>query len=45
MQLTESCIQFLSPIVDKDGIHTTDSKLTAVKDFPTPKSMTVRFFF
>lgn len=31
MQLTESCIQFLSPIVDKDGIHTTDSKLTAVR--------------
>ncbi len=32
-------IEFLGHLVDGDGIHTVDSKITAVKNFPTPKSV------
>ncbi len=40
-----SRIEFLGHIVDKDGIHTTDAKVRAVQNFPTPTSVThVRSF-
>lgn len=32
-------IGFLGHVVDGDGIHTVDSKVLAVKNFPTPKSV------
>ncbi len=34
-----SRIEFLGRLVDGDGIHTVDSKITAVKNFPTSKSV------
>jgi len=41
----KSRIQFLGHEVDKDGIHTMDCKIKAVKDFPVPKTTeTVRSF-
>ncbi len=38
-ELLKSGIEFLRHLVDGDGIHTVDSKITAVKNFPTPKSV------
>ncbi len=38
-QFLKSRIEFLGHLVDGDGIHTVDSKITAVKNFPTPKSV------
>ncbi len=32
-------IEFLGHLVNGDGIHTVDSKITAVQKFPTPKSV------
>ena len=37
--LIKSCIEFLGHFVDGDAIHTVDSKITAVKNFPTSKSV------
>lgn len=38
-------IQFLARLVDKDDIPTVVSKITAIKNFPTPKTQQhVRFF-
>ncbi len=34
-----SCTEFLGYLVGGDGIHTVDSKISAVKNFPTPKSV------
>ncbi len=36
-EFLKSRIEFLGHFVDRDGIHTVDSKITAVKNFPTPK--------
>ncbi len=36
-EFLKSRIQFLGHIVDGDGIHTVDSKISVVKNFPTPK--------
>ncbi len=38
-ELLKSRIEFLGHLVDGDGIHTVDSKITAVQKFPTPKSV------
>ncbi len=38
-EFLKSRIEFLGHLVDGDGIHTVDSKITAVKNFPTPKSV------
>ncbi len=38
-ELLNSRIEFLGHLVDGDGIHTADSKITAMKNFPTPKSV------
>ncbi len=38
-EFLKSPIEFLGHLVDGDGIHTVDSKVTAVKNFPTPKSV------
>ncbi len=38
-EFLKSLIEFLGHLVDGDGIHTVDSKITAVKNFPTPKSV------
>ena len=35
----KSRIEFLGHVVDGDGIHTVDSKIKAVKHFPTPKTV------
>ncbi len=35
----KSRIEFLGHLVNGDGIHTAYSKITAVKNFPTPKSV------
>ncbi len=35
----KSLIEFLGHLVDGGGTHTVDSKITAVKKFPTPKSV------
>ncbi len=32
-------IQFLGHVVDGDSIHTVDSKINAVKHFPTPQTV------
>ena len=37
-QFMRSRIEFLGHVVDYQGIHTTDSKVKAVKEFPTPTS-------
>ena len=34
-----SRIEFLGHVVDKDGIHTTNDKVKAVQNFPTPKTV------
>ncbi len=39
MNFLKSRIEFLGHLVDGDGIHTVDSKITTVKNFPTPKSV------
>ncbi len=36
-EFLKSHIEFLGHLVDGDGIHTVDSKITAVQKFPTPK--------
>ncbi len=38
-EFLKSRIEFLGHLVDGDGMHTVDSKITAVKNFPTPKSV------
>ncbi len=38
-EFLKSRIKFLGHLVDGDGIHTVDSKITAVQKFPTPKSV------
>ncbi len=38
-EFLKSRIEFLGHLVDGDGIHTVDSKITAVQKFPTPKSV------
>ncbi len=38
-EFLKSRIEFLGHLFDGDGIHTVDSKVTAVKNFPTPKSV------
>ncbi len=38
-EFLKSRIEFLGHLVDGDGIHTVDSKITAVKNFPTTKSV------
>ncbi len=38
-EFLKSRIEFLGHLVDGDGIHTVDSKITAVEKFPTPKSV------
>ncbi len=38
-EFLKSRIEFLGHPVHGDGIHTVDSKITAVKNFPTPKSV------
>ncbi len=38
-EFLKSRIEFLRHLVHGDGIHTVDSKITAVKNFPTPKSV------
>ncbi len=38
-EFLKSCIAFLGHLVDGDGIHTVDSKVTAVKNLLTPKSV------
>ncbi len=38
-EFLKSHIEFLGHFVDGDGIHTVDSKISAVKNFPTPKSV------
>ncbi len=38
-EFLKSRIEFLGHLVDGDGIHTVDSKVTDVKNFPTPKSV------
>ncbi len=38
-EFLKSRIEFLEHLVDGHGIHTVDSKITAVKNFPTPKSV------
>ncbi len=38
-EFLKSRIEFLGHLVDGDSIHTVDSKITAVKNFPTPKSV------
>ncbi len=38
-EFLKSRIEFLGHIVNGDGIHTVDSKIAAVKNFPTPKSV------
>ncbi len=38
-EFLKSRIEFLGHLVDGDGIHTADSKITAVQKFPTPKSV------
>ncbi len=38
-EFLKSRIEFLGHLVDGDGIHTLDSKITAVQNFPTPKSV------
>ncbi len=35
----QSRIQFLGNVVDGEGIHTVDSKINAVKHFPTPQNV------
>ncbi len=35
-EFLKSRIEFLGHLVDGDGVHTVDSKITAVKNFPTP---------
>ncbi len=45
-EFLKSRIEFLRHLVDGDGIHTVDSKITAVQKFPTPTSVEkVRSFF
>ncbi len=38
-EFLKSRIQFLGLLVDGDGIHTVDSNISEVKNFPTPKSV------
>ncbi len=38
-EFLKSRIEFLGHLVDGDGIHAVDSKITAVQKFPTPKSV------
>ncbi len=38
-EFLKSRIEFLGHLVNGDGIHTVDSKITAVQNFPTPKSV------
>ncbi len=38
-EFLKSHIEFLGHLIDGDGIHTMDSKITAVKNFPAPKSV------
>ncbi len=38
-EFLKSRIEFLGHLVDGDGIHTVDSKITAVQKFPIPKSL------
>ncbi len=38
-EFLKSRIEFLGHLIDGDGIHTVDSKITAVQKFPTPKSV------
>ncbi len=38
-EFLKSRIEFFGHLVDGDSIHTADSKITAVKNFPTPKSV------
>ncbi len=38
-EFLKSRIELLGHLVDGDGIHTVDSKITAVQKFPTPKSV------
>ena len=38
-EFLKSRIEFLGHLIDGDGIHTVDSKIVAVKNFPTPKSV------
>ncbi len=38
-EFLKSCIEFLGHLVDGAGIHTLDSKITAIKNFPTLKSV------
>ncbi len=41
----KSRIQFLGHVVDRDGVHTVDSKINAVRHFHIPKTVeTVRSF-
>ncbi len=35
----KSRIEFLDHVVDGEGIHTVDSKINAVKHFPTPQNV------
>ncbi len=44
-EFLKSRIEFLGYLVDGDGIHTADSKVTAVKNFPTPKYVENVCFF
>ncbi len=38
-EFLKSCIEFLGYLVDRDGIHTVDSKITPLYKFPIPKSV------
>ncbi len=38
-EFLKSRIEFLGHLVDGEGIHTVDSKITAVQKFPTPTSV------
>ncbi len=38
-EFLKSRIKFLGHLVNGDGIHTVDSKITAGQNFPTPKSV------
>ncbi len=38
-EFLKSRIEFLGHLLDRDEIHTVDSKITAVQKFPTPKSV------
>ncbi len=38
-EFLKSCIKFLGHLVDRDGIHTVDLKISVVQKFPTRKSV------